>query len=108
MSQVFNSSKDNYKNDFGPQNTMLLDIDTDERNTKKVLDPKLTNEFQINGLKARESKIIEIPVFLKDPKSLPGFYKNFDGVIETTIQYFEFATSTTPRNQVLIFPEIKK
>jgi hypothetical protein len=31
-------------------------------------DPKLTNEFQINGLKARESKIIEIPVLLKDPK----------------------------------------
>lgn len=89
-------------NDFAPENMSLvdleLDIDQQIEEQKRALDPKLTNEFQINGMKARESKIIEIPVYLKDPKSLPGFYKNFDGVIETTIQYYEFATSTTPKN----------
>lgn len=114
LQQVSNSTnapkKQNMTNDFAPEHNQLLDLDLDEQieEQKRTLDPKLTNEFQINGLKARESRIVEIPVFLKDPKALPGFYKNFDGVIETTVQYYEFATSTTPKNQVLVFPEIKK
>jgi predicted RNA-binding protein len=88
----------------------LLDMQVEEQadsDRKHMADPKLTNEFQINGLKARESKIIEIPVLLKDPKQLAGFYKNYDGVLETTVQYNEFATSTVAKNAVLIFPEIK-
>lgn len=97
--------------DYAPEHMQLLDLNLDINQEideqKRAMDPKLTNEFQINGLKARESRIVEIPVFLKDPKSLPGFYKNFDGVIETSIQYYEFATSTTPKNQVLVLPELK-
>jgi hypothetical protein len=66
----------------------------------------LTKDFFVNGLKARSSKVVEIPVLLRDPQSLAGFYKNFNGSLETTIQYNEFATSTVAKNAILVFPEI--
>ena len=90
----------------------LLDVDVEEmtENERKhrvqSREAPITKEFYINGLKARSSQVVEIPVLLRDPQSLAGFYKNFNGSLETTIQYNEFATSTVAKNAILVFPEI--
>jgi len=36
-----------------------------------------TPEYQINGLKARSSQIVDIPIYLRDPEEIPGFYDHF-------------------------------
>ena len=66
-----------------------------------------TPEYQINGLKARSSMIVDIPIFLRDPENLNGFYDHFNGALETTVSYAEFATSTDTKHKVLVFNEIK-
>lgn len=58
------------------------------RNSKyKVLqnDLKDVNFFYINGLKARSTKTIAIPVKLTDPSGYDGFYNTYTGDLTTNI-----------------------
>lgn len=52
-----------------------------------------TNFYDVHGLNARTSQVYEIPVHLVDPPELPGMYKNYNGSLETSVEYKEFATS---------------
>ena len=56
------------------------------------------NAYYLNGLKARSSKVFDIEVFLDDPSDLPGMYKNYNGSLETIIEYPEFASSSGAKN----------
>ena len=62
-----------------------------------------SNMFFLNGIKARSTKVIEIPVFLKDPEELKGMYLNFNGFLETTVEYRKYASSASTSNKLLAF-----
>jgi len=58
-------------------------------------------------LKARSSKIFDIKVLLMGPKSQPNFYDNFNDLLDTNIEFKEFATSTHPMTQAITFKPMK-
>ena len=62
-----------------------------------------SNMFFLNGIKARSSKVIEIPVFLQDPAELKGMYLNFNGFLETTVEYRKYASAASTSNKLLAF-----
>jgi len=61
------------------------------------------NYYYLNGLKRRSSTIVEVPVLLVDPRGFAKFYDAYSGSIETNIEYHEFVTSTSPKNEIVSF-----
>ena len=62
--------------------------------------------FFLNGLKARSSKVFEIPVYLVSPKGYKHFYDQFSGPLQTTFEFKEFVTSTKSKYEVLSFKKL--
>lgn len=63
-------------------------LDSKDRNAGLDIldkDRKELNFFYLNGIKARSSKVIGIPVVLKDPEGFNGFYKTFKGDLTSNI-----------------------
>ena len=78
--------------------------------TKEELYVKLSkdkNYFYLNGLKARSSKVFEVPILINDPVGFPGFYTESKGPLETNIQFKEFASSVDFKNIMVDFEELK-
>ena len=65
------------------------------------------NYFYINGLKARSSQPYYIRIQLQDPPKHEGFYQNWKGVLETTVEFDEFATSVASKQQDMVFEPVK-
>lgn len=65
------------------------------------------NFFFLNGLKARSSKVFEIPVYLVSPKGYKHFYEQFTGPLQTTFEFKEFVTSTNSKYEVLSFKKLE-
>jgi hypothetical protein len=61
------------------------------------------NYFFINGLKRRSSQIYNIPVDLINPPGHEGFYDNYNQQIETTLEFDEFITSNSSKNEFVVF-----
>jgi hypothetical protein len=80
----------------------LDNLETYGKDVLQKSQPK-TNYIYLNGLKRRTSSVLEIPVLLVDPRGFAKFYDAYSGSIETNVEYHEFLTSTSPKNEIVSF-----
>lgn len=69
---------------------------------------EIPNLYFINGLKARSSKTYDIDVILSEPDEFPNLYKNYNGALETIVEFPEFAASAKHQNRLLVFENKKE
>ena len=63
-----------------------------------------SKSYFINGLKKRQSTIIQVPIDIENLQDNPNFFRTYEGNLETVIKYKEFyATGNDYKNQILIF-----
>ena len=74
--------------------------------------PKVKADFLVNGLKARSTKRIEIPVILSkdaiDPQTKKAVFDTYDGPISSTFEFQKSETSTEQTFNTLLFMKIEK